>query len=224
LSVEEIPWWGKILLYASIAVAALLTVYYTVTGVLLGPEQQVAGLWQQQYQDFLNELIEYQKEDGTGGLTTTHMQVLAQKSKAMQQTEQTYQNIVGSLYAVLEDFAITFGAVAGAVFAVWIIAKWKAYASNNQLQTATGQSYIVICMLTDQLTANGDTVGASVLAANARTMFSTMDEPYMQSQISYYQSIESSLTGVELAYAQWIIEAYTIELTSIPTWLALLPT
>lgn len=223
---KGVPSWVKALVYVLVPVGALIVVYKLIIDYLSGPLNAVKDLWKQQYDDYVRELKQYAEED-EGNLTTEHQTILDQKRKVIQQTEATFVQVSGGYYGILE-YAITLlfatiGIYLSARYGPDIIAKWKGLIKKGDMQTAMGQQYVSACMMADDLAAQGLTSQATNLVTVMQNRFDTIDAPYMQSQISYYQSQLPNLVGWELLYAQFMIQAYQIELSMIPIWFTYLP-
>ena len=188
----------------------------------MGPLNAVRDLWKQQYEDWVNELIQYTNEDN-GNLTAEHQTILDQKDKARQQTEATYVQIANNTQnLIIEALAIVVAGATAFGLGKAVIDKWRSK-GEGQVQTAKGQSYIMICMLAEDLVNKGYPTQATALVTTMQNRFNNIDAPYMQAQITYYQSQLPTLVGWELLYAQYMINAYQVELAAIPMWFQALP-
>jgi len=222
MSQQEIPPWAKTLLYIGLPIGALIVVYKIVSDWLSGPLNGVKELWQQQYNDYIKELKEFSEETG-GNLTSEQLIILDRKEKAMKQTEQTYVQIAQNTYGLL---ATCFGiAVAGLIaygLLSKVVSKWQSK-TQGQVQTTIGQGYIAALALADDLAERGYTTQATVLATTVRGQFNILHAPFMQTEITRFQNLIPTLTGWELFYAQYMVNAYTVELAAIPIWFTYLP-
>lgn len=223
---KGVPWYVKTIVYIAVPIGVLVLAYKLIMDWLMGPVNAVKDLWQKEYEDYVAELKQYSKEDG-GNLTAEHQTILDQKTKVVQQTEATLVQITGQYYGIIE-YAITLGFVVivgylSVTHGPEIIAKWKGLVKKGDVQTGKGQGYIAVCMLADDLAAQGYTSQATALVTTMLNRFNTVDAPFMQSQIAYYQSQLPLLVGWQLLYAQFVIQAYTTELATIPIWWTYLP-
>lgn len=220
---------SKLVLYVGIPIGVLILVYKVITDWLMGPVNALKDLWWKQYEDFVRELKEYSEEDN-GNLTPEHQTILygsgeknGGKAGILLNTERSIVNISKNT-SLLPDWAywIIFGIILAYV-APPILKKWKDFIKKNDVQSGMGQAYIATCMLADDFANKGYIDIATNLTTVLQERFNTIDAPYMQSQITYYQSQLPNLVGWELLYAQWIIQAYQIELVNIPIWFTYLP-
>ncbi len=218
---REFPWWVKAIVYVAVPVGVIIVVYKLISDWLMGPINAIKDLWQRQYNDYVAEMKEYAEK----GLITSpdYQEVLNRKSTAIQQTEKSYVQLSMNLQATITTcVAIIVAGLATVGIAREIIDKWSKRVSG-QAQTAKGQDYVCVCALAEDLAARGKLTEASGLVTAMQNYFNTVDAPFMKQQISYYQSILPTLTGAELLYANFLINAYTTELAAIPVWFASLP-
>jgi hypothetical protein len=214
---------GKLVLYVGIPVGVLVVVWKVLESWFMGPVNAVKDLWEKQYNSFVDELKRYAEED-KGDLTTEHQTILEGKEKMIAQTEKTYAQVSGR-------FDYWIGVIIGAgVFLIAakyilpdVIRAWKGRVKTGDVQSELGQGYIVMCMMIDDFAARGLTTEASVLATVTARRFETVDAPYMNSQIAYWQSQLPNLVGWQLLYAQYIITAYQTTIMMVPIWFSYLP-
>jgi hypothetical protein len=213
---------GKLVLYVGIPVGVLVVVYKALETWFMGPVNAVKDLWEKQYKDYVEEVKRYADEDN-GNLTAEHQTILAEKEKVIAQTEKTFAQVSGRW-----DYWI--GLVITGVFAIAaiyllpsVISKWKGLVKKGDVQSEVGQGYIAMCMTADDLAARGRVTEATALSTVIATRFTTVDKPFMQSQISYWQTQLPNLTGWQLLYAQYIITAYQVTLLQVPIWFTYLP-
>jgi len=213
---------SKVVLYVALPIGVLVTVYYTLTNWFMGPVNAVKDLWEKQYNDYVAELKSYSEADG-GNLTAEHQTILESKEKMIAQTEKTFAQVSGRWdYWIGVVLAGVF-AIAGLYLLPSIINKWKGLVKKGDVQSEVGQGYIAMCMAVDDFAARGLTTEATVLATVVSTRFSGVDAPYMQGQISYWQSQLPTLTGWQLLYASYIITAYQTTLAMVPVWMTYWP-
>lgn len=212
---------AKILVYVAVPIGALVVIYKILEMWFMGPINAIKDLWKQQYDDYVSELKSYVEED-KGALTPEHQTILDRKTNVMQQTEATFTELAKSPWDLL-TLAVEIGGVVLAVYlAPTIIKKWMDLA-KGKAATAKGMSYIAVCSMADDLASKGRLVEATALATTMQTRFYNIDLPFMQSQISYYQSLLPTLTGWQLLYAHFLIQTYTLEISSIPFFFSQLP-
>jgi hypothetical protein len=182
----------------------------------------VKELWQSQYNDYVAELKKYSEETG-GALTSEQLTILERKEKQMQQTQATYVQTASGLYGLAATI-VAIIAVALTFIGIYkyTIDKWIGK-TKGQVQTATGQGYICALALADDLAARGYTSQAAALVTTMQSRFNNYTMPFMQSEIVRYQNLLPTLVGWELIYANYMIQAYTIEIAAIPTWFTYLP-
>jgi len=218
-----VPLWAKIVVYIVLPIGALYAVYKIATGVLLGPVNAYKDFFEMQYKDFVDELKRYSTSDN-GNLTPAHLEILKQKQKLLEQTEKGLGQISNAMYTAVVEIAAIIGA--GLVLigiAKAIISKWSMKWGGSQSGSARGASYVAICSLAEQLATEGNVLQATALATSTHNYFASVDAPFMQAQISFFQSQLQILTGFELAYAQFMIQTYAMELINIPVWYSQLP-
>jgi ABC-type transport system involved in cytochrome bd biosynthesis fused ATPase/permease subunit len=218
---KEVPWWVKAIVYVAVPVGVIVAVYKIISDWLMGPVNALKDLWQKQYTDYVAEMKEYAEK----GLITSpdYQEILNRKSSSMQQTEKSYAQLSMNLQATITTcVAIVVAGLAIVGISRAIIDKWTKKTSG-QVQTAKGQGYIAVCALAEDLAARGKLTEATSLVTAMQNYFNAVDAPFMQQQISYYQSMLPNLTGAELLYANFMITAYTTELAAIPVWFASLP-
>jgi hypothetical protein len=218
---KEVPWWVKAIVYVAVPVGVIVAAYKIISDWLMGPINALRDLWQKQYNDYVAEMKEYADK----GLITNpdYQEILNRKSSSMQQTEKSYVQLSMNLQATITTcVAIVVAGLAIVGISRAIIDKWTKKTSG-QVQTATGQGYIAACALAEDLAARGKLTEATGLVTAMQNYFNAVDAPFMQQQISYYQSMLPNLTGAELLYANFMITAYTTELAAIPVWFASLP-
>lgn len=225
---KGVPWWAKTIVYVALPIGVLVLVYKLITDWLMGPVNAVKDMWKQQYEDFVDELVRYSEED-EGNLTPEHQTILygdengGGKAGLIQTTQRTLVQILGDYMGVIEFLIVVVFGVAALYYAPAIISKWKGLVKKGDAQTGIGQGYIAACMLADDLAAKGYPTQATALVTTMQNHFSIVATPFMQGQISYWQSQLPYLTGWQLIYAQFVIQAYTIELATIPIWFTYLP-
>jgi hypothetical protein len=218
---QEVPWWVKALVYVAVPVGIIVAAYKIITDWLMGPINALKDLWQKQYNDYVAEMKEYAEK----GLITSpdYQEILNRKNSAMQQTEKSYAELSMNLQGTI----VTCVAIVVAGLTVIGVAKTIADTwlkrTSGQVQTAKGQAYVTTCVLAEDLAARGKLTEATGLVTAMQNYFNAVDAPFMQQQISYYQSMLPNLTGAELLYANFMITAYTTELAAIPIWFASLP-
>ena len=215
--------WAKTLAIILIPGGFLIGIFYILWQWITG--QQFINLWQKQYEDYVKELKQYAEQDN-GNLTPEHMEILNRKENLLQQTEASImqtQTVFWNNLARLAELAIWIvGAITALYFAPAVIKKWYDLIKGRG-GTAKAMTYAARCMAIEDYAAKGQTTLASVLASVTQTYFHTVDMPFMQSEILRYQQIAQTATGWMYYYALFMIQYYTIELSSIPYWLSMLP-
>jgi ABC-type transport system involved in cytochrome bd biosynthesis fused ATPase/permease subunit len=218
---KEVPWWVKAIVYVAVPVGMIVAAYKIISDWLMGPVNALKDLWQKQYTEYVAEMKEYAEK----GLITSpdYQEILNRKNRSIQQTEKSYAQVSMNLQATITTcVAIVVAGLVILGISRAIIDKWTKKTSG-QVQTAIGQGYIAVCTLAEDLAARGKLTEATSLVIAMQNYFNAVEAPFMQQQISYYQSMLPNLTGAELLYANFIITAYTTELAAIPVWFASLP-
>lgn len=212
---ENIPWWGKLVLYGSLAIGSLIVIGYAITTYLLGPINTYKDMWNKQYQALLAKMANYQMSN-PNGWTTAQKQNVAEENSILAQTTQglatASKGITDLGTQIIEGLAavgITY------VIASKVVAYLKSR-SSGQVRTAQAASYAGVMSFADYLAENGFPTQATNLISTAQVMFQVYDQPYMQQTIINLQNSLPSLTGVDLIVAQQMIEALNIEITAIP--------
>jgi hypothetical protein len=217
MSQYEVPWWAKTLLYIGLPIGALIVVYKLASDWLSGPLNNVKELWQQQYNDYLKELKEFSEQTG-GNLTTEQLTILDRKEAAMKQTQETYVQIAQGTYGLLATcFAIAVAGLVAFGLLSKVVNKWQSK-TQGQVQSTIGQDYICALGIADDLAERGYTTQATALATTMKSQFASVYAPYMQAEITRFQNSIPTLTGWELMYASYMVNAYTVELAAIPIW------
>jgi hypothetical protein len=224
---EKRPAWvdvlGKLVLYVGVPVGVLVVVWKVLESWFMGPVNAVKDLWEKQYNDYVAELKSYSEADG-GNLTAEHQTILEAKTKQIAQTEKTFAQVSGNWLMWLRDVVIVgIFTIAGYYFLKNVVLKWKGLVKSGDVQSEVGQGYIAMCMMIDDFAARGLITEASVLATVTARRFETVDSPYMNSQIAYWQSQLPNLVGWQLLYAQYIITAYQTTIMMVPIWFSYLP-
>jgi predicted PurR-regulated permease PerM len=215
--------WAKTLAVILIPVGALVGIFYILWQWLTG--QQLINLWQKQYDDYVKELKQYAEQDN-GNISPEHQEILNRKENLLQQTEAGIMQAITTFWnqlARLAELALWIvGTVAALYFAPAVIKKWLELIKGRG-GTAKAMTYAARCMAIEDYAAKGQTTLASVLATITTAYFNNVDMPFMQSEILRYQQIAQTATGWMYYYALFMIQYYTIELSSIPYWLSALP-
>jgi len=213
---------GKVATYIILPIGVLVVIYKFLETWFMGPVNAIIELWKQQYDDYVMELKQFSEED-EGNLTAEHQQILEGKIKMIEQTEQTFAQVSGRWDYWIGIITAGAFAIIGAYVLPSIVKKWKDIVKKGDVQGNYGQGYLAMCMMADDLAARGMTAAASALSTVIATRFNNIDAPYMQSQITYWQNMLPQLTGWQLLYAYYIIQAYQVTLVNVPTWMTYLP-
>jgi predicted PurR-regulated permease PerM len=215
--------WAKTLAIILIPGGILIAIFYLLWQWITG--QQLINLWQKQYDDYVKELKQYAEQDN-GNITPEHQEILNRKENLLQQTEasiiQTLTVFWNNLARLAELAIWIVGAITVLYFAPAVIKKW-ADLIKGRGGTAKAMTYAARCMAIEDYAAKGQTTLASVLATVTQNYFQTVDMPFMQAEIARYQQIAQTASGWMYYYALFMIQYYTIELSSIPYWFSMLP-
>jgi predicted PurR-regulated permease PerM len=214
---------AKTLAVILIPAGFLIAIFYLLWQWITG--QQLINLWQKQYEDYVNEFKQYAEQDN-GNITPEHQEILNRKENILQQTEasimQTLTVFWNNLFRLAELalwIATTYLAIKAAPD---VIRKW-ADLIKGRGGTAKAMTYAARCVLIEDYAQKGQTTLASVLATITHNYFNTVDAPFMQAEIARYQQIAQTASGWMYYYALFMIQYYTIELSSIPYWFSMLP-
>jgi predicted PurR-regulated permease PerM len=214
---------AKTLAIILIPAGFLIAIFYLLWQWITG--QQLINLWQKQYEDYVKELKQYAEQDN-GNITPEHQEILNRKENLLQQTEASImqtQTVFWNNLARLAELAIWIvGTITALYFAPAVIKKW-ADLIKGRGGTAKAMTYAARCIAIEDYATKGQTTLASVLATVTQNYFNTVDMPFMQAEIARYQQIAQTASGWMYYYALFMIQYYTIELSSIPYWLSMLP-
>jgi hypothetical protein len=212
-----------LMLYVALPIGILVVIYYVLKSWITGPVDAIKELWWKTYQDWVNELKQYAEQD-EGNLTPEHQTILEGKRGQIRSLEQTVAKLGGDLTSFVKEFVyVAFFTILGYFILRDVIQKWKGRVKSGDVQSEMGETYIAMCMMVDDLAARGLTLEATRLATVVSSRFYNVDAPYMQQQITYYQSLLPTLTGWELLYANYIITAYQVTLQMVPVWMSYWP-
>lgn len=227
MSSQDYGWVGQFLLYGTIAVGAIVAIYYAVTTLIMGGGQAFLNAYQSALQVYVNKMDKYSQENNG---------VLNQAQLASKDFEEK------QLAGLVANAASQFGSITNWVYAFIaaaflsalgygifknpdVVVKWTKIGQDpaTQPQTPEGECTELDCALVDELAAEGYTVEATNLLASIQSDWTGSVAPYMQQQIASLQSQISAgiLTGVELDVAAYFVQAYTFDLAMIPTVLVL---
>jgi len=218
---------GKIILYGGIAVGIVVTLYYAVTQLIMGGGQAFLNAYQSGLQVYVNKLDRYSQQNN-GVLNQAQLESKDFEEKQLANTLGNAASSFNSVWNWLGVFVVT-GALAALAYGVFknpdVVTKWKNVFGTpaTQPKSPKAQCVMLDCALVDELAADGYTVEATNLLASLQSTWSSIDAPYMQQQITSLQTqIDAGiLTGVELDLATYFVQAYTFELSMIPTVLTL---
>jgi hypothetical protein len=215
--------WAKTLAVILIPAGFLIGIFYLLWQWITG--QQLINLWKKQYEDYVKELKQYAEQDN-GNITPEHQEILNRKENLLQQTEasvvQTLTAFWNNLSRLAELAMWIVITIAILQFAPGIIKKW-ADLIKGRGGTAKAMTYAARCMLIEDIAAKGQTIMASVLFTSTQNYFQTVDMPFMQAEIERYKQIAQTASGWMYYYALFMMQYYTIELSSIPYWFSMLP-
>lgn len=221
MATDEIPWWAKTAIYIAIPVGVLYVAYRLLIDYFTAPLSQLKDLWQTELVQYNNLLAQYAKESG-GNLTPDQLTVLDKMQKNMQQKEATYVQIAQSMYGLVAE---CFGIAIAGLIIYGIISRIldKVRTQKDNVQTSIGQTYVCALAIADDLASKGFPTEATALMTTLQSRFTNVTSPFMQSEILRFQESLPTLVGWELIYAEYMIQAYTVELTAIASWFTLFP-
>jgi predicted PurR-regulated permease PerM len=215
--------WAKTLAIILIPGGILIGIFYLLWQWITG--QQLINLWKKQYEDYVKELKQYAEQDN-GNITPEHQEILNRKENLLQQTEASVVQTLNAFWKNLNYYANLafwiFWTIIGLIVAPTIAKKW-ADLFKDRGGTAKAMTYAARCALIEDIAAKGQTIMASVLFTSTQNYFQTVDMPFMQAEIERYKQIAQTTTGWMYYYALFMVQYYTIELSSIPYWFSMLP-
>lgn len=224
---EGIPGWAKAAIIGGAAIAGIVVIGDVVYGTLTSGVNTYKALLDKQYQDFLKKTSGYTSSN-PNGFTTAQQQSISYETTIMGQTAQGLAKASQSLTDLgalaINNITILVGAgilaVGIGVAAAKVIPKLRADA-GKPIQTAQAMDYATIETFAEYFAESGYGVEAANIMASAQQTFQTYDQPVMQQSINSLNAALPTLTGIDLYIAQLQIEALSMEMSIIPTWLAM---
>jgi hypothetical protein len=222
---QDYGWLGQLALYATIAVGVIVALYYGITALATGGGQAFLNQYNKSLEDYINKLNGFSSQNN-GVLTGAQTASKDFEEKQLQSLAGNAASAFSSVWNWLGDFVVA-GTLAALAYGIFknpdVVAKWTGIIKNALPKSPKAQCDILDCALVDELNAEGYTVEATNLLTSIQSTWTNVDAPYMQQQIQVLQEQVNAgiLTGVELDLANYWIEAFTYELTMMPTILVL---
>jgi hypothetical protein len=218
---------GKIILYGGIAVGVIVGIYYAVTQLITGGGQAFLNAYDKALQLYVQKLDRYGHEEN-GVLSQAKQASKDFEEKALGGLAGNAASAFNSVWNWLGGF-VAAGFLTALAYKIFthpeIVAKWRGIGSNPATQPKSPKAECIMldCALVDELAAEGYMIEATNLLASLQSSWDSIDAPYMQEQVVSLQSQINAgiLAGVELDLAMYFVEAYTFELSMIPTVLFL---
>jgi hypothetical protein len=225
------PWveaLGKLVLYIGVPVGVLVAIYAIVTKLITGGGAAFIDLYKVQLDAYIKKMDRYAKENN-GVLNAAQQASREDEQKAMNQTLGNAAQAYGTPWGLITAIAAAVLTVFLGVYVLKqfpsIYQKWKPLFEKPETQPRTGKSAAIMCecVLVDTLAAQGMLTTATNYLTTLQTMWSSIDAPYMQSEVANLQAqIDAGvLTGIHLQIAQYMVQAYTFELAVMPSILTL---
>jgi hypothetical protein len=218
---------GKIILYGGLAVGIVVALYYGITQLLTAGGQAFLNAYQSALQVYVNKMDKYSQENN-GVLNQAQLQSKAFEEKSLQGLAANAATAFGNVFDLLKSLIVP---ACITIFAITVfknpsvVAKWTGIFKDPDTEPESPEAACTMlnCALVDELAAEGYTVEATNLLASIQSDWTSNVAPYMQQQIATLQGQINAgiLTGVELDLATYFVDAYTFELSMIPTILTL---
>jgi hypothetical protein len=218
---------GRLILYGGIAVGVIVALYYAVTQLITGGGQAFLNSYNSGLQVYVAKMDRYAGQNN-GVLTQAQIASKDFEEKQLVSLAGNAASAFNGVWNWLGGFVLV-GTLAALAYGVFkhpdVVTKWKDVLSNpsTQPKSPKAQCIMLDCALVDELAAEGLPVEASNLLMSLQATWASVDAPYMQQQVVSLQGQISAgiLSGVELDLATYFIEAYTFELSMMPTVLTL---
>lgn len=211
---------GPVIIVLALGGLGIYLLYNWLMQGFFGAGQTFQNLYQSQLDAYTKKMTQFSK-DTNGNLSPAQMQAHQDEIATMKQTQANIANSYGNFNMIVDVFVATAVGLILLKCLPSVINKWKPIFSRSrqyQPEAAEAQIAMVDMMIADELAAEGLPTTATTFVTSVQNYYDSVVIPGMQTQLVNYQNMINSgvLTGFELLYAQYMVQAIPFDIAMLP--------